>query len=329
MEFAMESTIEHTPRYVAIGHATLDMIRTERARSDDWVCGGNSFFTAVGISIWDGPVGVATRVGSDFPEDILEDFAAAGFNLAGVRRMDQPHLLKGEIVYQADGGRVFFFPEDEKELTPQDSTSNVDAPEIFSEDDYHPSVEEFPPGYWNATGFGLASMSATAQVPFAQALISKKCTFTWDSPDLDGKESLIRPLLADARIFLPSMDDLVWLSGGMGVDWTLETLQGLGPEIIGLKLGADGSCFREAATGGAWTIPAYPADVLDPTGAGDAFCGGFLAGYCLTGDVLEAALRATVSASFVIEGFDARYALGVTREQAEERLQKFRNQVTR
>jgi ribokinase len=42
-------------------------------------------------------------------------------------------------------------------------------------------------------------------------------------------------------------------------------------------------------------------DARDPTGAGDSFCGGFLAGWLRHGDLREAALCGTVSASFTVE----------------------------
>jgi ribokinase len=74
-------------------------------------------------------------------------------------------------------------------------------------------------------------------------------------------------------------------------------------------------------------VPAYPAKVRDVTGAGDAYCGGFLAGLVQTHAPLEAALRGTVSASLVIEGVGAMYALDSTPGLAEARLQSLRDLV--
>ena len=54
-----------------------------------------------------------------------------------------------------------------------------------------------------------------------------------------------------------------------------------------------------------WEVPAYSARMTDPTGAGDSFCGGFLAGYKKTYDPLQAALYGNVSASLKIEGSGA------------------------
>ncbi len=75
------------------------------------------------------------------------------------------------------------------------------------------------------------------------------------------------------------------------------------------------------STGERWEIPAYPARVVDPTGAGDAFCGGFLAGYEATYDPLQGVLYGNVSASIVIEGTGPFYALDVLPGLPQARLE--------
>jgi sugar/nucleoside kinase (ribokinase family) len=56
-------------------------------------------------------------------------------------------------------------------------------------------------------------------------------------------------------------------------------------------------------------VPSAPADVIDSTGAGDAFCGGFIAGLVATGDPVLAAQHGVVSSSFVVETRGALAAL--------------------
>jgi ribokinase len=92
-----------------------------------------------------------------------------------------------------------------------------------------------------------------------------------------------------------------------------------GARAVVVKIGAYGSLVvgpgREVTH-----VPAYPAAVVDPTGAGDSFCGGFLVGLQETGDLVQAALYGTVAASFVVEAEHAIPVLGITREQAAARL---------
>ena len=73
-------------------------------------------------------------------------------------------------------------------------------------------------------------------------------------------------------------------------------------------------------------VPTYPTEAVDPTGAGDAFCGGFLVGMAQTRDARQAALYGAVSASFIIEDFGVLHALNVDAGQAHSRLQHLEGQ---
>jgi ribokinase len=66
-------------------------------------------------------------------------------------------------------------------------------------------------------------------------------------------------------------------------------------------------------------VPALAVTTVDPTGAGDAYCGAFAAVYGKAPDALEAARRATVAASFVIERQGATAILPLDPELAERR----------
>jgi len=67
--------------------------------------------------------------------------------------------------------------------------------------------------------------------------------------------------------------------------------------------------------------------VVNPTGVGDAFCGGFLAGYRQSLDPLEAVLYGGVSASLALEGHGAFFGLGALPGLAEARLEVLRNEA--
>ena len=66
-----------------------------------------------------------------------------------------------------------------------------------------------------------------------------------------------------------------------------------------VKLGGDGALVARPGSPAAW-VPAAPAEVVDPTGAGDSFCGGFAAGLALGEDPAEAAWRGCVTAAAAI-----------------------------
>ena len=76
-------------------------------------------------------------------------------------------------------------------------------------------------------------------------------------------------------------------------------LHDLGAQLVSLRCGTDGALVSQR-DGGAWAVPAVPeTKVVDPTGCGNAFCGGFLAAL-QAGEPLEAAAQwGCVAASFL------------------------------
>lgn len=103
----------------------------------------------------------------------------------------------------------------------------------------------------------------------------------------------------------------------------------LGPTFVIVKKGEHGAILVHED--GVATIPAYPADhqqVVDPTGAGDAFAGGFMGYIASTGKLdfrsLQTAMAwGTVTASFVIESFGLDGLAAATKEDLANRLRVF------
>jgi sugar/nucleoside kinase (ribokinase family) len=101
-----------------------------------------------------------------------------------------------------------------------------------------------------------------------------------------------------------------------------------GCEILVVKRGERGQLMYDSSSKRKWEIPAYPARLYNPTGAGDAFCGGFMAGYRKTFDPIQAVLHGNVASSLVVEGTGPYYALDALPGLAESRL-RFLNQTIR
>jgi sugar/nucleoside kinase (ribokinase family) len=139
----------------------------------------------------------------------------------------------------------------------------------------------------------------------------------------------LRVVLGTLTAFLPSEGKLRSLFWGQTNDlWAmLESVGSYGCEVVVAKRGSQGQAVYDVKGHHKWEIPAYPARPADPTGAGDAYCGGFLAGYKRTYDPLEAALHANVSASLQVEGTGAFYALSVLEGLADARLGSLRELV--
>jgi sugar/nucleoside kinase (ribokinase family) len=172
-------------------------------------------------------------------------------------------------------------------------------------------------------------MGYRAQRAYVDSLQGKLISLDATDPDLPL--ALHTRLLGAVDLFLPSELQANGILTGAKEDWpqALARLAELGPSIVAVKVGSEGSWVHDSHAGRSWHIPAVPlARVEDPTGAGDAYCGGFLAAVIAGHDALESGLRATVSASFVIEAFDARHGLRASRDEAERRLVPLRPLVS-
>jgi sugar/nucleoside kinase (ribokinase family) len=152
-----------------------------------------------------------------------------------------------------------------------------------------------------------------------------------DNHDLLGNRSLekMMELVSSVDLFMPSQQDVIAQLPGKDPLEAIRQLRSLVPEVsvIAIKCGARGTIAHLAGAEEYLRIPAVPVEVVDQTGAGDAFCGGVLGGLSRRNDPLEALLCGAVSASFCIEGIGCSSLVEATDEVANSRLSKLRQHV--
>jgi sugar/nucleoside kinase (ribokinase family) len=90
----------------------------------------------------------------------------------------------------------------------------------------------------------------------------------------DPREHIFR-VLKDTDIFLPSISEAEFITGDRG-ERAFESILDLGPSVVGITQGAEGSSIL--TEDGLFSAPAYKVDVVDTTGAGDAFAAGLITG---------------------------------------------------
>jgi sugar/nucleoside kinase (ribokinase family) len=106
----------------------------------------------------------------------------------------------------------------------------------------------------------------------------------------------------------------------------------LGPRFVIIKKGEHGALFL--STTGAFVMPAYPvADVVDPTGAGDSFAGGFMGYLAANGraeaaDLKTAMAHGTVVASLNVEDFSLRRFQRTERAEIDRRFDSYRDMMS-
>lgn len=115
--------------------------------------------------------------------------------------------------------------------------------------------------------------------------------------------AIIHAAMAQATVALPGLDDARVLTGLSDPEAIAAFYLQLGPRLVALKMGDQGVLL--ATPERMWRVPPFPCVPVDATGAGDTFCGAFLA-RLLAGDEAHAAGRyAACAAALSTEGFGA------------------------
>ena len=152
------------------------------------------------------------------------------------------------------------------------------------------------------------------------------------SPRFSTRESArdrLLEVLARVDLLIVNDEEIRQLSGDWNVHraarWVLER----GPKRVVVKRGEHGAVLVER--GRSFFCPAYPLEeVFDPTGAGDAFAGGFLGFLSRTGDLSSAGLRRAMvygaaMGSFAVTNFGVAGFDGVTLSALQDRVQSFKD----
>jgi sugar/nucleoside kinase (ribokinase family) len=305
------------------------------------VLGGSAVYAAAGAKLWSASVGLVSRVGSDFPADWLDRLARTGFDTRGVRVLPEPHDTRTFYAYLSPDKRVHTNPAahfrrighplPKALIDYRSSTEGQDSRDRFSPLAIRP--DDLPPAIARVHGAHLAPADYLTHTVLPVRLRELGVSLLTLDPSLRSMEPSFKkelPLVVRGLdAFLPSEAEARSFFRPVDLDpWEMaEAFSGMGCRCVVIKRGAGGLYVWDSHARRRWHVPAYPARVKDVTGAGDAFCGGFLVGLDQTGDVVEAALRGCISASVTIEGSGAFFALDALPGLTEARLRALRPSV--
>ncbi len=336
----MENTL---PRFFIAGRMTRDYLVFPDGSVLLDVPGGNALYAAVGLAVWerDPAPGVVARVGEDYPQEWLDKYTRYGLDLRGVRRMPEAVDVRN---FYAFSDRVARTSEDPVTHFSRLGLSFPRAllgyrsgkDQLDSRTRLLPTSlrqGDIPLDYLEASAAHLCPLDYLTHSVLPAILRQRQFAMV----TLDPSPGYMNPtfyddapaLLTGLTAFLPSEEEARSLFHGRSADlWEIvEALAAYGCEIIVIKRGESGQILYDGASRTRWEIPPYPARLVNPIGAGDAFCGGFLAGYRQTYDPLQAVLYGNVSASLVVEGNDPAYALDALPGLPEARMEALKQTV--
>ena len=321
------------PDLVTVGGLTIDNVIAANGAVALAKVGGNSAYSGVGARFWVETVGLVSLAVASFPRDVLARLEANRLLLDGVahhparlryadwfiyddagHRYDRLRSLPGAL--EEAGFSTERLTQDEVRRWMDILKARPEPPELSYSQFRHATpmtAEQVPAHYRLARGVHLAPCRLDVLMTMAAVFKPTGMTMTLDPGWQLANEPLadLAPLLAEVDAFLPSEVELQALVPGAGLADALAEVASRCTGIVAVKCGPKGSLVWDRATGAPVPVPAMKVETVDPTGAGDSWSGGFLAGLVETGDPLLAACFGTVSASRIVQSFGVDGALPV------------------
>jgi sugar/nucleoside kinase (ribokinase family) len=276
---------------LVVGSIALDSVFTPFGETAD-ALGGSAVYFSVASSILH-PVQVVGVVGSDYPFAELERLASRGIDWSGVERADgESFRWKGKYSYDLQSRETL-----ETRLG------------VFAD-----FVPKLPAAFQEARLLFLGNidpelqLNVLSQVRRPEIVVCDTMNY-W----IQGKRDALLELLERVDVLMVNDGEARELSGDWNIHragrWILEH----GPKSVVIKQGEYGALLIQPNR--TFYVPAFPLEtVFDPTGAGDAFAGGFMGYLARSGAITEdnvrramvygAAMGSYAVESFGIRGFD-------------------------
>lgn len=303
--------------------------------------GGNLLYSAYGHHIWRQPAALAARVGENYPKAWIKQVQARNFNTSGILRLPAEidsrsfYYLTNEDSYRIDNPQKYFaelrqpFPKSllgyappSQKLDARKSGSIIslrfeDIPQDLLDSQFvYLCPHDFITHSWLPPMLRAHSPKDIIINP-AQGYMH--ASFWYDVPAiLRGSTAIITTERRAKALFLGRSQDI----------WEMvEGLASCGVEMAIITAGKAGQYLFIHPSREKYQIPAYPVKAIDCIGANDVFGGGFLAGYSLHFDPLQAVLMGSISASFKVEGSTPEYLLHALPQLCQARLENLKEKV--
>jgi len=268
-----------------VGSIGLDTIQTPAGRVNEVLGGSAAYFSLAARHFM--PVSLVAVVGKDFPRDARALLDQSDVDLAGLEVQDGK-TFRWEGVYSDDMN------------TRETIRTELNVFEHFKPD--------LPERIRSLKNVFLANIDPVLQRDVLEQLDQPRLVLA-DTMNywIRTKKGELLETLKKVRIVIINEEEARELTGEALTHKAARAILSLGPETVVIKQGEHGAFLQGPEV--FFTCPAYPIDnVIDPTGAGDSFAGGFVGALARMARVNDHNLRRAVVygcvlASFTVEGF--------------------------
>ena len=280
-----------------LGSVALDTIETKYGKAEN-LLGGSATYATIAAGLYGDaiPVGI---VGDDFPKDGLDIFEKFSKNLKDLDQQPGGTFKWGGKYHENGDDRDTLFTDLGvfENFNPSINTSNKNASWLFLAN-IHPSLQ----------------LSVLEQCTNAPLVVTDTMNL-W----IDSTPKELTKIISKTNILLINESELHLLTKEQNVDKSIKEVLSMGPEKVIIKFGSKGAkCFSENDN---IAVGVYPVKkVIDPTGAGDVFGGGFISGLVDGLSTKDAMLRGSALASICIEDFGVKKLLNINDKDVDKRI---------
>lgn len=292
---------------VAVGSMAFDSIETPFGREEKILGGSVNHFSLSACNF--SKVKCVSVIGEDFPRDHLELFKSKGVDTEGIIEST------GKTFHWA--GRYGY---DLNEAHTLDTQLNV-----F--ESFEPNL---PEGYRDSEMVFLGNIHPLLQMKVLDQVKNPKF-IALDTMNfwIEGAKDDLIKAISRVHAVIINEGEVRQLTECHNIVDAAQKIREWGPQILVVKRGEYGAVLFDH--GEAFGLPALPlAEVKDPTGAGDAFAGGFMgylasqAKYPVSRSTLRKAIvYGSVMASFIVQDFGFRALVDCDRKIIDERYRRF------
>ena len=292
---------------LVVGSVAYDSVSTSAGSRGD-ALGGSAMYFSISSSYFT-PVSLVAVVGDDFRDEHIDLLKSHDVDVSGLERR-HGKTFRWSGVYGT---------EDLNTRETLDTQLNVFA-------DFSPKLEA---KHRESPYLFLANIEPSLQLDVLNQMKSRPKVVALDTMNfwIDGNQESLRKIVERVDVVFMDEGEARTFGGEVNVVKAAKRISAMGPSTVVVKRGEHGVLVFSG--GSIFAAPAFPLEaVVDPTGAGDCFAGGFMGYLASTGDtgpegMRRAAVLGSVMGSFAVESFSADRIGSLSHEEIEERFGAF------
>ncbi len=293
---------------LTVGTVAFDDIETPYGKAEK-VVGGACTYISLAASYYTNDIRLVAVVGDDFPQETLDMMRSKGISLDGLQ------IKQGEKSFFWAGR----YHTDMNGRDTLDTQLNVLA-------DFDPVL---PPHYRDTDFVMLGNLTPAIQMNVIRQLNRRPKLIALDTMNfwMDIALEELKEVIKEIDVLTINDEEARQLSGEYSLVKAAAIIHQMGPKYLVIKKGEHGALLFHGKH--IFFAPALPLqEVIDPTGAGDTFAGGFMGYLASTKDtsfenMKRALIHGSAMASFCVEKFSIDNLVNLTQEQINERIHQF------